>query len=43
MSSVEISKACGRDHSTALYGAARYANRQGLPMPRGHGRKGPDV
>lgn len=34
-SSVEIGKSCGRDHSTVLYGAAKHALKNGLPVPRG--------
>ncbi len=34
-SSVEIGRKVDRDHTTVLYGAARYAVRNGLPIPRG--------
>ncbi len=34
-SSVEVGRKVKRDHTTVLYGAARYAVRNGLPVPRG--------
>lgn len=35
-SSVAISRMCGRDRSTIVHGAARYAFEHGLAVPRGH-------
>ncbi len=34
-SSVEVGRKVKRDHTTVLYGAARYAVRNRLPIPRG--------
>jgi hypothetical protein len=34
-SSIEIGKACGKDHSAVLYGAIKHAFRNRLPVPRG--------
>jgi chromosomal replication initiation ATPase DnaA len=34
-SSVEVGRFLGKDHATVLYGAARYAVKHGLPIPRG--------
>ena len=34
-SSIQIGKACGKDHSTVLYGAIKHAFKHQLPVPRG--------
>ena len=34
-SSIEIGKACGKDHSAVLYGAVKHAFKHQLPVPRG--------
>lgn len=34
-SSPIIARFCRKDHSSVLYGAAKYAHENGLPIPRG--------
>jgi chromosomal replication initiation ATPase DnaA len=34
-SSIQIGKACGKDHSAVLYGAVKHALKHQLPVPRG--------